>query len=315
MKKTLFLSFVAMLGFTQAVAQEYEYVPFVREGVKWVYCIDNSYDEAFSETYLPIPAGTSYYSFEMKGEAEFDGKHYKPVILYYIDEAGKEIAQEIIPVYLREEDKVVYAYHPDGMTYLQCPVGYGGFADYNGWTSFFYPMDYFNNEEFILYDFNHPETFYQPLVNYLGQGGFDYMAYLRTDFVAIGEHSCKQHSYKGYGDTENVIIEGIGCNGIGCMPLCYFPILTTGMDIGYWLSHVIENGEIVYKGERYREPQANPIPGDYNDDNLVNISDVTTLINMLLRGGESNNIHDMNGDGKLSISDVTDLINFLLAGH
>ena len=36
MKKTLLLSILALLGMTQAAAQEYEYVPFVREGVKWV---------------------------------------------------------------------------------------------------------------------------------------------------------------------------------------------------------------------------------------------------------------------------------------
>ena len=30
MKKTLLISILALLGMTQAVAQEYEYVPFVR---------------------------------------------------------------------------------------------------------------------------------------------------------------------------------------------------------------------------------------------------------------------------------------------
>ena len=282
MKQTLFFTLLVLLGISQAVAKDYEYVPFVREGVKWVYCIDNPYNEEFSEMYLPMPSGTSYYSFEMRGDAEFNGKHYKPVVLYYLDEDGKEIAQNIVPVYLREEDKVVYAYHPDGMTYLQCPVGYGGFADYNGWMSFFYPMDYFNNEEFILYDFNHPDTFYQPLVDYLNQhSANDYMVYLRTDIVEIGEH-IRKCIYKGYDDVENVIIEGVGCDGVGCMPLCYFPMLTTGIDIGYWLSHVIEDGKIVYKGERYREPQPEAIYGDMNGDGQVNISDVTTLINYLL---------------------------------
>lgn len=314
MKKISFLSLLVLLGMTQMVAQETEYVPFVREGVKWVYCIDNPISGDFVN--LPIPSGTSYYSFEMKGDAVFDGKHYKPVILYYVDEDGQEIAQDIVPVYLREEDKVVYAYHPDGMTYLQCPVGYGGFATEDGWMSFFYPMEFFNNEEFILYDFNHPDTFYQPLVDYLNQYSTnDYMAYLGTDCVEVGEHICKRHIYKGYGDAENVIIEGIGCHGVSCMPLCYFPIFTTGYDIGYWLSHVIEDGQIIYKGERYREPQSNPLPGDYNGDSLVNITDVTTLINILLQGGEWNDVHDMNGDGKLNIADVTDLINLLLTHH
>ncbi len=33
MKRLLIISMLALLGLTQAVAQEYEYVPFVREGV------------------------------------------------------------------------------------------------------------------------------------------------------------------------------------------------------------------------------------------------------------------------------------------
>lgn len=41
MKQTI-ITIVALLGMAQAVAQEYEYVPFVREGVKWVYSIYNS---------------------------------------------------------------------------------------------------------------------------------------------------------------------------------------------------------------------------------------------------------------------------------
>ena len=102
MKKTILFTLLALLSLAQTAAQDYEYIPFVREGVKWVYCIDNPYNEEISEMYLPIPSGTSYYSFEMKGDAVFNGKHYKPVVLYYIDENGKEIAQNIVPVYLRE---------------------------------------------------------------------------------------------------------------------------------------------------------------------------------------------------------------------
>ena len=55
-------------------------------------------------------------------------------------------------------------------------------------------------------------------------------------------------------------------------------------------------------------------PGDVNSDGYVNISDVTSLINYLLSGGQSSNNADTNQDGKISISDVTTLINFLLSG-
>ena len=37
--KKIVIALIALLGMSQAAAQEYEYVPFVREGVKWFYGI------------------------------------------------------------------------------------------------------------------------------------------------------------------------------------------------------------------------------------------------------------------------------------
>ena len=56
-------------------------------------------------------------------------------------------------------------------------------------------------------------------------------------------------------------------------------------------------------------------PGDVNHDKLLNITDVTVLINYLLTDDESMVClicADVNGDEVISISDVTDLINKLL---
>ena len=57
--------------------------------------------------------------------------------------------------------------------------------------------------------------------------------------------------------------------------------------------------------------------GDVDDDGLVNISDVTALIDYLLSGNASAiNLSnaDCDGDGLVNISDVTCLIDFLLSG-
>ena len=43
MKKIFLFSLLTILGMTQMLALEYEYVPFVREGVKWVYIV-STYD-------------------------------------------------------------------------------------------------------------------------------------------------------------------------------------------------------------------------------------------------------------------------------
>ena len=62
MKKTLLITLFALLGITHAAAQDYEYVPFVREGVKWVYGVTNS--EFAPNPALPV--GVFYYNLEFK---------------------------------------------------------------------------------------------------------------------------------------------------------------------------------------------------------------------------------------------------------
>ena len=55
-------------------------------------------------------------------------------------------------------------------------------------------------------------------------------------------------------------------------------------------------------------------PGDSNGDGVINISDVTTIIDLLLSSEDVPAWVDVNGDGIVNISDVTSLIDQLLAG-
>lgn len=57
-----------------------------------------------------------------------------------------------------------------------------------------------------------------------------------------------------------------------------------------------------------------PLMGDVNSDHVVDISDVTSLIEYLLNGDEEVNFEaaDINADGQVSIYDLTDLIRYLL---
>ena len=60
------------------------------------------------------------------------------------------------------------------------------------------------------------------------------------------------------------------------------------------------------------------VKGDADGDGMVNIADVTYVIDYLLAGCQSS-FHsqnaDMDGDGKVDISDVTSLIDYLLTGN
>ena len=244
MKKTLLFTLLTLFGMTQLAAQEYEYVPFVREGVKWVYYYDEN----------PLVHNVQYYSFEMKGDTVFNGKHYKSVVLYLLDGVGgTEIAQDFTPVYLREENKVVYAIHPDGISYRQCPVGITGSvsAGFTGLVS---------NEEFVLYDFNDPNAFYSDLLA-APEGYRPYMTFCKEDSVAIDGKLSKRYLYNGFFDTNDLVIEGIGCDCYYGMPLFYFPTFITGVQDVFGLSHVIKDGRIIYKGMYYQEPE--PEPSDY----------------------------------------------------
>ena len=55
--------------------------------------------------------------------------------------------------------------------------------------------------------------------------------------------------------------------------------------------------------------------GDVDCDGKMNISDVTSLIDIILRGEDPIFSADVNGDGKVDISDVTTLIDKLLRGY
>ena len=74
------------------------------------------------------------------------------------------------------------------------------------------------------------------------------------------------------------------------------------------------NGMAVYKiGTNVGGDQPQPIPGDVNGDNEVNIADVNALIGMIL-SGQTLDSGDVNGDNEVNIADVNALIGIILNG-
>lgn len=61
-----------------------------------------------------------------------------------------------------------------------------------------------------------------------------------------------------------------------------------------------------YQGEPYRDWRINL-------DGKVNVTDVTTLVNMIHNGETANlELADINADGKVNVSDITALVNIIL---
>ena len=174
---------------------DYEYVPFVREGVKWTYSID---DYRFSADYETIPArgdNIVYRTLELRGDTIIDGKTYKAMHKCVDDEYSEP--SDVIVLYLREEDKMVYGIVPDNVLYDDATL-------INGINEQVRQAIALGNE-FLLYDFQDPFTYWDNLVNYE----------LHMDTIEVGGH-CVKRVFDGRhqeGDDFQVI-EGIGAMGM-----------------------------------------------------------------------------------------------------
>ena len=216
MKKTILFALLAVLGMNLTAAQENEYVPFVREGVKWVYYNSD---------------GTSYHALELKGDTVLGGKTYKVMRKY----SGSVIFQDdgVVPVCLREENKVVYGIVPGGKTYADCPIGLASDTVMQQAVA--------SGQEFVLYDFNEPVEFMESRWYYYGTGKVIH------NKVNVGGRLVNSYIANGFSMTE-----GIGYDGLA---YCYTLSNMKPDDFSprYNLSHVIENGEIIYRSEQYKQ--------------------------------------------------------------
>ncbi len=227
MKKFFIISFLALLGMSQAAAQEYEYVPFVREGVKWICSLQPRY---------PNPSKT--FTLEFKGDAVINGVTYKAMHKY----SGEEIdpSNDTIPVYMREEGKVVYAIVPDGKTYEECPIDCFGDSAIN--------EDIIAGREFVLYDFNDPVGFIMSRITYN-----DFIVHpVKPQTIVLDDLSVKRYVFSTARMGGACFIEGIGCDGLTQGYPLAFPNDQQQGELRMHLDYVIEDGKVIYSSERLK---------------------------------------------------------------
>ena len=230
MKKILILSLLALLGFSLGISQDYEYVPFVREGVKWECCFH--YDDYEN----PDNSIVSNYTLEISGDAVINGKTYK--VMHKYSGEGIDWENDTVPVYLREEDKVVYGIVPDGKAYFECPVGFLGDDASSALVS--------SGEEFVLYDFNDFESFIQTIYN-----PTPYLSTVIPHMVKVGGQEAMRYIFRR-GRSDKCCTEGIGYDsrngdGAGGYPLG----MTVGNEQNAYaiVQRVLAGGEEIYVSE------------------------------------------------------------------
>ncbi len=277
---------------------DYEYVPFVREGVKWVYYYINTVEEQIPD----LAKGKHYLTLEIKGKCEIDDKEYMAMHKY----SGNTINMEndTIPIYLREEDKVVYGIIPEGKFYNDCPIG-----------SPYMDFDIYNGQEFILYDFRDPVSYLDGMIN--KDGDILPKAYepAYEDYIDLGGIMAKRYVGMMYGGAhEFSYIEGVGYDTqFDGYTLYMFDGHALGLETTiFHFSHMEKEGNVIYKGYHY-------IPGDVNDDGEVNIADANSLIDVVVMGGNSGHTRapaaDVNDDGEVNIDDVNAIIDIIIKGN
>ena len=219
----------------QAIAQD-GYTPFVREGVQWVCYFVHYWDN----DYMGFQPGQTFFTLELKGDTVIDGKAYK--MMHKYSGIGVNPDDDTVLACLREENRIVYAIIPEGMASSSFLVGYGELWDSVVGNSLYNMAR--SGQEIILYEFNETEAYYK----YIYALERDNFNYLGIDKVDVGGQQVNRHTFNHYG-SDFYIIEGIGYDGFDPgYPLSY------GTDMyPYYLSHVVQDGKIIYRGVNYMD--------------------------------------------------------------
>ncbi len=110
----------------------------------------------------------------------------------------------------------------------------------------------------------------------------------------------------------NFIIDGYDENGLVHVNWGWYGIENGFFDIALLnpVQYTYDDWQAMYVG---LYPNREPLVGDVNADDKVNVSDVTYLINMILGAvPQDMEVADLNHDTKVNVSDVTYLINLIL---
>lgn len=336
MKKITFL-LLGLLMTTSASAVENEYVPLVREGVKWVYM--TFHEPGYEQCVVP----EQLYSFEIMGDTTILGKNYKHVYCTLLDKAFMPSSTPMVYTNIREEGKVVYesnsfygySFNTAILNKFKGTFPHGNY--YPFWIDYIDDDRFVNTPEFVLYDFNR-ETYLPDLFNVLYDETIDdddYYEYIIENVnelnnfyrknpeqirVKIGDNDRDAYIMNRYENynfftyfTECRVIEGIGVDSRSGDLISPQNNIALSDNELMGLVAVYEGDELIYKGCLYNEAMELTGYCDVNGDGAVTSADVTTLYDFLLGNtSELPNTYDVNGDGFVTAADITAIYNVIL---
>ena len=235
MKKTLLLTLLTLLGMSQAVAQDTDFLPIVREGVKWV-----------NEKVIINHGDTTryHYCYEFSGMdpwVNMSGDLYHACYYYEGDHLNVETDSLIAGMRggccLR--NAALYKVMHEGRNLCHFPM----FTD--GGTRELYWFGLPGESETI--DF-YIACQLQP---FLTEDNFT-----EVEPIEIEGHSCSRYAYVNEnGDTMCYVVEGIGFDsrnmGDLLTPFTREPDPDADYQEYWGLCHVVKDGQIIYKGMRY----------------------------------------------------------------
>ena len=276
MKKTIFIAFIALINAFNMTAEDKwwmeDYLPLVREGVKWV-----------NEKVIINHGDTTsyYYIYEFNGKDSVGSNPMSQHLdnaLYYYTGNSLDIDQDSLIAGLSDSyvgDCLVtffrnHAYDAvkaEGRNMLELPM----FAD-GGNRALYHFLKYGDGWSIInLYLSIQKE-------NFLTRENF-----IEVDPLIIEGYSCSRYAYvKESGDTMCFVVEGIGFDSRNMGDLLTPFTREPDPDADYQeycgLCHVVKDGQIIYKGMRYTpdnmtgldEVVAGQRPRQY-DDNYYNL--------------------------------------------
>ncbi|MBO7609442.1 MAG: dockerin type I repeat-containing protein [Muribaculaceae bacterium] len=293
--KKIVLLLVALLSF--GIMQADEYVPLLREGVKWV-CVETKSVTDYNHPEFYPDVYTRFYTIELIGDTVVEGMTYKKCYRYSDVDWNETLTfpcSRTEPIaLLREEGRVVYAYNRDDYFYTSS----GSMTDFLYWST--YDWYYDGEKDMKLYEFDENGHFklegYKPFLNQ--------------------ESEVYSYIHPYLGAEQGLFIEGVGFDSdiFGDLLMPYYERALFASNYRYLGLHHIEDadGNIIYYGKAYRSDNAN---GDIDGSGMVDVEDVNAAINIILKlktVGDYPGNGDMDGNGIIDVEDVNAIINIIL---